>query len=397
MPGSMSPLRIFVTGHNCRTGGGISVARNLIKSFGSIAPQHRYHFTIPDNLGFEECCAECPQASFTVYNHKRGGLPKRVLWEKEILPRIARGFEPDVIFNIANRSMVGAPAPQATMINDAHLFCDPRQWGKTLLKERAIFTYHRNHLQWSLSHTDSWFCQTELAAEGMQRKYGKDLRIQVCQNCISTFLDDDKSPAPMPEPISGCKRRFKLFCLAMYYSHKNLDVLINLFTEQREMLRDVAVIITIAPGQHPGARKLIERIGKLGLDDAIINVGPLQQSELRSYYQHTDAVFLPTLLESSSATYLEAMHYGRPILTSDLDFARAACGDAALYFDPWHTRSIAEAIVTLVHDHALRERLTENGSNYKMAGSYTWDDAATIVLRELERIATPPSADRGVK
>ena len=51
-------------------------------------------------------------------------------------------------------------------------------------------------------------------------------------------------------------------------------------------------------------------------------------------------MILPTLLESFSATYIEAMFHGKTILTSDLDFARDVCGEAAFYFDPLNPQSI---------------------------------------------------------
>ena len=71
-----------------------------------------------------------------------------------------------------------------------------------------------------------------------------------------------------------------------------------------------------------------------GLTDRILNLGPVDLEDLPNVYRASDALFLPTLLESFSGTYLEAMHYGLPILTTDLDFARNICRDAALYFDP---------------------------------------------------------------
>jgi glycosyltransferase involved in cell wall biosynthesis len=41
------------------------------------------------------------------------------------------------------------------------------------------------------------------------------------------------------------------------------------------------------------------------------------------------------------------MHLGTPILTSDLDFAREVCGEAAVYFSPWDPDAMATAIERL--------------------------------------------------
>ncbi len=42
-------------------------------------------------------------------------------------------------------------------------------------------------------------------------------------------------------------------------------------------------------------------------------------------------VFIPTLLEVFSATYLEAMLMKKPIIASDLEFSRDICGESAYF------------------------------------------------------------------
>jgi hypothetical protein len=48
-------------------------------------------------------------------------------------------------------------------------------------------------------------------------------------------------------------------------------------------------------------------------------------SDVPKWYKATQALLLPTLLESFSGTYIEAMHFERPIFTSNLDFAKEVC------------------------------------------------------------------------
>ncbi|MHC4696108.1 MAG: glycosyltransferase [Planctomycetota bacterium] len=126
-------------------------------------------------------------------------------------------------------------------------------------------------------------------------------------------------------------------------------------------LRNVAVITTVAAHQYPTARRLLRAIDHPAVRGRITNVRPLPQSALAAYYRNCQALFLPTLLESFTATYLEAMHFGVPILTSDLGFARHVCGDAAVYFDPWNPRPIRDAILRLRSDSDLRRELATRG------------------------------------
>ncbi len=93
----------------------------------------------------------------------------------------------------------------------------------------------------------------------------------------------------------------------------------------------------------------------------IFNVGPVQVMECPSLYEECDFMFLPTLLECFSASYVEAMLMAKPILTSDLGFAHTVCDDAAVYFNPVDPDDIIDKIVYLMNTSKLRDVLVENG------------------------------------
>ena len=93
----------------------------------------------------------------------------------------------------------------------------------------------------------------------------------------------------------------------------------------------------------------------------IINLGPVESKFCPYIYQQADALFLPTLLESFTASYPEAMKMKLPILTSNYSFAKDICGDAALYFDPLDPDDIAEKIKLVASNQHLRDKLIRNG------------------------------------
>jgi glycosyltransferase involved in cell wall biosynthesis len=82
---------------------------------------------------------------------------------------------------------------------------------------------------------------------------------------------------------------------------------------------------------------------------------------LRQAYEQADAALIPTLLETFSAAYPEAMRMEKPVLTSALDFATEVCGDAALYFDPVNAADIAARMIQLMQDRDLYEQLVRRG------------------------------------
>ena len=78
---------------------------------------------------------------------------------------------------------------------------------------------------------------------------------------------------------------------------------------------------------------------------------------------------MPTLLEVFSTTYLEAMYMGKPIIASDMGFARYICDNSALYSSPLVAASYADNINKLYRDEKLQAKLIENGyQNLKRFG-----------------------------
>jgi len=378
-------MRIFITAHSSRYGGGVTVAKNLIAAFGRVAPQHEFFFTIPPGLGYEECCRMATRHEKVIYTQQ--SLPERWLWETYKLPTILRDFRADVVFNIANRGIVDIAIPQAILIQDSHLFYPASQYGRTPLIERMKYCYHRKHFIKTLKSTQLIFCQTEVAATRIKSSYGIHTRIAICPNQVSSLAYGDSKI--VPKPLRRIEAKTKLFVLSRYYSHKNLEIIPELFRKYSDKLNDVAFILTISPDQHPNAARLLKLIEKKSLAKHIISIGAIPQSELGGYYGNTDALFLPTLMESYSGTYLEAMHFRKPILTSDMDFARAVCGDAALYFDPKNVEDIQSRILEFKENKGLEEMLAENGQRrYREALSTSWDEISRAVIQELESLVT---------
>ena len=131
-------------------------------------------------------------------------------------------------------------------------------------------------------------------------------------------------------------------------------VLSNLFIPKiKEKGLKIKFILTIS-----------EKDFKMNFSDTgeyIINLGPLELKKCPFVYSMSDALFLPTLIESYSASYPEAMIMKLPILTSDYSFARDVCHDAALYFDPFDTEDIMNKIENVYHNESIRKSKIEKG------------------------------------
>ena len=100
---------------------------------------------------------------------------------------------------------------------------------------------------------------------------------------------------------------------------------------------------------------------KLGIEKRILNVGPIPHEGCSEAYRACDLVILPSQLESFSNTIAEAWTMHKPLLISDIDWARSLCGTGAAYFQYLNPQSAAEQILRLRRDNAYYRHLVVEG------------------------------------
>ena len=378
-------LRIAVLAHGLRVGGGLSVGQNMIAALGHVAPEHAYLVTIPMGLGYEDICRLVPKCETVVYRH--AGHLKRLYYESFEIPSIVRSFRPDVLLALGGFGLANPPCPQAVLIQDAHLFYSSKHYGKLTFESKLNVLYHKRHFRRQLKNTQLVLVQTGVVQDRLRAVYGYRGQTAISPNAVSAFAQDTGPRPAMPSPLAPYSKHTKLFFLTKYYAHKNLEILLQLYRDFGNELADVVTVTTVSPDHYAYAPLFLRSVQQMGLGNSIINVGPLKQCELAAYYRNCQAMFLPTFLESFSGTYLEAMHFGLPVLTSDLDFAHIVCGDAAIYFDPWNAASIKDAILRLRNNPELSQELVAKGETRLQTNFRSWDQIATDAVSLLEQIA----------
>jgi glycosyltransferase involved in cell wall biosynthesis len=376
-------MRIAILAYPLRVAGGLSVGRNVIAALSRVADQHEYLLLMPAGVGYEQ--APKPSHCEAHYYARTRGALGQALYEWREAPRLTRAFRPDVVWGLGNFGFRRPGAKQAILFHKPQFIYEPRYTRVELPGIRLRNALARGRLLRSLPATQLVFCQTKTAAERFRRFLGYRGEIALMPNAVSRFAMGDAA-GPPPAVFERLRGRFTLFCLTKYYAHKNLEAFVELFQRRRDELRDVSVLLTITAAQHPRAPRFVRTISAPELREHIVNVGPVEQRDLAAYYGASDGLILPTLLESFSGTYLEAMQFRRPILTSDMDFARDVCGAAAEYFDPFDPGSICAAIRRVRDSAERRAELIAAGAERLERFVRDWDSIVAEAVGALERL-----------
>lgn len=114
-------------------------------------------------------------------------------------------------------------------------------------------------------------------------------------------------------------------------------------------------------------------------------VGKVDVSECPNLYEQASIMFMPTLMECFTATYPEAMRMEVPIVTTDLEFARGLCGEAASYYSALDATEAAESIYKVATDETYKKILIENGKKQLLTYD-SYEQRAEKLIRILEEI-----------
>jgi len=106
---------------------------------------------------------------------------------------------------------------------------------------------------------------------------------------------------------------------------------------------------------------------------------------LETLYANCDFVVQPAFYEGFGLPILEAMSFGKPVITSNLSAMPEVAGDAALLVDPYSTEAIAAAMKRLITDAVLYATLANRTRT--QAAKFSWDRAAADTLKVLESVA----------
>jgi hypothetical protein len=158
-------------------------------------------------------------------------------------------------------------------------------------------------------------------------------KIHVVSNCLSPlFINNNSTKFDFLNNI----KKTKFITISHNYPHKNLSVIEKVAQELNSRGLECIFVVTFSHDEYEKQTELFKK--------HTINIGTLTIADCANAYSSCDALFLPTLLECFTISYLEAMKINIPIFTSNLSFAKDLCGDCASYFDPFSIENIVETL-----------------------------------------------------
>ena len=227
-------------------------------------------------------------------------------------------------------------------------------WGSDLLLPNRRLALRARR---ALRASELVFVDSAHLAGAAMRIAGTDLRVEVVQWGVD--LDRYRPDRPRRD---AARRRLGLDNRPTVLSTRALDpiynphVLVEAFSLLRRRLPEARLVL-----KHPGASlppAIEEQLKGLGLDDATLVVGFVDQEELVDLYRAADAYVSIPSSDSSPRSVWEAIACGVPTVISDLPWAREALedGEHALLVSV-DAEAVAEALERILTEREAATRL----------------------------------------
>lgn len=353
-------MKIIIDNSNLFAGGGLQVAASFLRDLKKMNVNCDFHVIQSFNSANIIDENDFPD-NFKFYNLDKSEEKFKSKRIKSV-KKIEDALKPDCIFTLFGPSYHKSKFPKLVGFAIPYIIYPDSPFFKRIsLREKIYYKLLSLIKIYSFKkYSDGLIFETENARKIFIEREYYDKKSFVVGNTLNEIFINPNNWIDFENLISSsCNILF----LTANYPHKNMAIVPEVIKILREkyQLKDFKFLITLNKNDLNFTDSVNENIQYLGKVDLEM---------IPSLYNKSNIVFIPTLLEVFSATYLEAMQMKRPIIASDLGFSRDICGDSAYFCEPTNADSYANAIFTLINDENLQHDLITKGcENIKRFGS----------------------------
>lgn len=171
--------------------------------------------------------------------------------------------------------------------------------------------------------------------------------------------------------------------------HKNIVRIIEAFSLLKQQLNQESrfpelklIIIGDEVSRHPDLRRAVIK-ARMQNDVRFLGFVPIEV--LRIFYDQAKIFVFPSLYEGFGLPPLEAMAHGTPVVTSNTSSVPEVVGNAAVMVNPENVFEISRALLRVLLDQNLREKLKSRGA--EQAQKFSWHGSVSRMLKVYHEVA----------
>ncbi|MCL5667026.1 MAG: glycosyltransferase family 4 protein [Patescibacteria group bacterium] len=158
---------------------------------------------------------------------------------------------------------------------------------------------------------------------------------------------------------------------------KGLDLLLEAYKKISGQIGSQLLIA--GSGIKSEEQKLKEIIKNLGLQGKVVLAGRAQGKLKSEIFRKSWMMVVPSRFETFGLSALEALSFGVPLITFDIEGFKWIPGESVIKVKPFDVSGLAQSIIMLEKDKNLRDKLAAGG--LKAARRYTWENASENYIK----------------
>jgi glycosyltransferase involved in cell wall biosynthesis len=256
-----------------------------------------------------------------------------------------------------------------------HLFYSYESSDKFFVRKTIDRTIEKVRLSFAdLIITSSEYSKSEIVSLGINPD-----KVHI----LSPGLDRDKFNILSSSSKSDSK---KILCVGNYVSRKGIIYLIEAFS-QIERQDFTLHLVGNRKNNSSYYNQLKNAVEKLKLTECVVFHDGSDQENIKQLYASADIFVLPSFKETFGIVFLEAMHHGLPIITTNVSAMPELIeqNQNGFLVPPADSQALAKAISKLIENPNLIEKMGEIGRK-KVATSYYWEQTFSKFVSILENM-----------
>ncbi len=300
-------------------------------------------------------------------------LPSRhpMLWQIRFewsIPRLLARHKADILLSTDGYMPLNPQLPTYNVIHDIGFVHSPEN------QPYIVSKYYNYFFPKFARNADRLGTVSEYSKSDIIKTWGINPdKIDVIYNGVKNVfapLAAEKQQQVRAEISDGCP--YFVF-VGSLNPRKNVEGLLRAFDIFRQRYNQPIKLVIV--GECMWSMAPIDReIEHMVYADDVVFLGHLQSADLNNIIGSALCLVLPSFLEGFGVPIVEAMNCDVPVITSDCTAMPEVAGDAGLLIDPHNDNEIADAMMRITTEPALRNQLIENAQTQRK--HFSWDKSA---------------------
>jgi len=329
-------------------------------------------------LPLEHYCSRLYPRAPGVFDKLRAMLPVETYWDQVVIPRVAKQYGVDVLFNPQLTIPIRGRFGRVTVMHAVEYHTVPdvytlRMYAWWFLLEKFILPAADRVISLSNTMTEALRRYVRYPIDQVRTIYhGVSEKFRIETN--HDRLDRGRIKYGLPE-------RFILF-VGRLYPEKNFAVLARAFGAAKDKIPHRLVV---AGQPRYKFREDIDLLRELNIDNRVDFLDYVPNDDLPLVYNLADMFVNPSLYEGFGLAQVEAMACGCPVIAANTGAIPEITGGAAILFDPHNPQELSQAILKVTCEPEVRRNLVERG--LARAREFTWERTARETLAVFNELA----------